>query len=78
MGMRKPGPPLRQRGVKFTPREIEWLDDESGRLGISTSEIIRRAIDEYIDRQERLIPRQRRKSLKTTETRQMSLDKMAA
>jgi hypothetical protein len=78
MGMRKPGPPLHQRGFKLTPRQIEWLGVRSEERGVSSSEVMRGILDDYIDRYERLIPRTRRKPLKTAEKRQMLLDKIAA
>jgi len=78
MGRRRSGKVLVQRGIQLTERQVCWTDVEADRLGISASEIIRRAIDDYIEKKERLIPRHGHKRTSTTEARQMSLDRMAA
>jgi hypothetical protein len=36
--------------VTFTKKQMEYLKDEASRLGISVSGLIRRIIDEYMDR----------------------------
>lgn len=63
MGKRKTGHTFHQRGLAMTSRQIEWLDAESRRLDIPAAELMRRALDEYIERSERLpLPRVRRRT----------------
>jgi hypothetical protein len=69
---------LQKHSLSLSERHGEWLLREEDRLQVSTSEIVRRALDREIERQELLIPRQRRKPLKTAEKRQMLLEKIAA
>lgn len=38
--------PIIQRSVVFTKPQMVWLEKESEKLGISISDLIRRAIDE--------------------------------
>lgn len=40
------------RMVALTPRELAWVEAEAKRLQTSANEIIRRALDELIDRRE--------------------------
>lgn len=69
---------LEKHSLSLSERQGEWLERQSQRRQISTSEILRGVLDDYIDREERLIPRTRRKPIKTAERRQMSLDRLAA
>lgn len=39
--------------------QVKWLEEESARLGLSESEVVRRAIDEYRSRHERERERRR-------------------
>lgn len=48
----------------MTERQVAWMDRESERLGIPSSELMRRAFDEFIDKTERRVPRVRRKLTK--------------
>lgn len=38
---------MHKRLISFSKPAFEWLRDESRRLGISVSELVRRAVDEY-------------------------------
>lgn len=69
---------LQKHSLSLSERHGEWLNRQQDRLQIGPSEILRRVLDDFIDREERLVPRQRRKPLKTDEKRQMSLEKIAA
>lgn len=42
--------PMRKQVVSLTDREARWLDIEVKRLDIPPAEIIRRVLDEHIDR----------------------------
>lgn len=39
-----------QRGIRFKPRQIEWLEQEAKRLCISVAEVVRRLIDQEMDK----------------------------
>ena len=38
--------PIIQRSVVFTKPQMEWLEKQSDKLGISIAELIRRSLDE--------------------------------
>lgn len=44
--------PMRRQLVSLTDRLAKWLDTEVERLGIAPAEVIRRALDEHLDRLE--------------------------
>lgn len=46
--------------VGITTMHRDWLNAEALRLGTSWNDLHRRALDEYIERRERLVPRQGR------------------
>lgn len=39
-----------QRGIRFKPRQIEWLEQEAKRLCVSVAEVVRRLIDREMDK----------------------------
>lgn len=41
---------MRKKNVHLTDLEWKLLEDESQRTGLKTAELIRRAIDEYLER----------------------------
>lgn len=55
---RKKDPTLAaQRGIMLTLRQSTWIKQEAVRLQTTDADVFRRALDDYIDRQERLVPR---------------------
>lgn len=42
--------PMRKQVVSLTDRQTRWLDAEVKRLNVPPAEVIRRALDEHIDR----------------------------
>jgi hypothetical protein len=42
--------PMRKQVVSMTDRQTRWLDAEVKRLDVPPAEIIRRVLDEHIDR----------------------------
>jgi hypothetical protein len=36
---------MKKRMISFTPPQLEWLETEAQRLGISVPELVRRIID---------------------------------
>ncbi len=43
---------MRKQVVSLTDRLTKWLDAEVKRLGVPPAEVIRRALDEHLDRLE--------------------------
>lgn len=43
---------MQNKTHSFTKRELKYLKDESDRIGVSPSEILRRILDDYIDEKE--------------------------
>lgn len=39
-----------QRGIRFKPRQVEWLEREAKRLSVSVAEVVRRLIDQAMDK----------------------------
>jgi len=44
--------PMIRRVVHLTDRQAEWLDAEASRLKTSPGDVLRRTLDEYLDRVE--------------------------
>jgi len=40
---------MKKQVISLTQQQVDWLDKESDRLGISIAEIVRRAVDDYRD-----------------------------
>ena len=44
---------LERTTFTITPKQIEWIDEYHEKTGLLKSEIVRRAIDEYAEREDR-------------------------
>ncbi len=51
---------LFKRSFALGKPQHDFIEAEAVRLGVHAAEVVRRAVAEYQDRQERLIPRQRK------------------
>ncbi|MDE0401503.1 MAG: ribbon-helix-helix protein, CopG family [Candidatus Poribacteria bacterium] len=45
-------PKLEKTTFTITPSQMEWIDEQHEKTGLLKSEIVRRALDEYAEREE--------------------------
>lgn len=65
---------LHRRSFSLTPRQVTFLEAEVARTGVVMSEVVRRILDDWWDRQELKVPRNRTRKRPPTEQSQIALE----
>lgn len=65
--------PMPRHHISMLIPQSEWLLREAQRLGTSPSEVIRRVLQEHIDRESRKVPRDRPRKTGAVSKRQLGM-----